>query len=189
MTSHKEILNKNFIEKYKLRYDDEYTGKEKKLENKIRNKVSEQFSQKSFYLTKNILEDIVYWKAHRIIGHTKKENEDYIKRITKISFSTDDERSKIEILGLLKGVNFRVASAILHFCFPNKHIVMDRRAWNSLQHFGLIKSEYKDNFDSWWEYLSVCRELSKKFGVCLRDIDKALWFYNGAKRENRELLL
>lgn len=176
-------IDRNLIERCITEYNNHDKDKEEKLEKKIRkeilNKVFNELHLTEDRDYKGILVDIINWKAPRV-GKRSESDEKFIGEITRFSRSTHNERVKIEILCLLKGVSFRVASAILHFYFPDKYIIMDWRAWSSLKHFGLMDSEFKNNFKSWEKYLSVCISLKEKFSnkFTLRDIDKALWAYS-----------
>jgi len=101
-----------------------------------------------------------------------------IKRITRESFETEDEKICIESLlgqqGGLKGVGYPVASTILHFAFPDEYPIMDFRVISSL---GWNKpSSYKFNF--WDNYCKRIRYLSKKYGLSIRTVEKALWKFD-----------
>ena len=176
-------LDKTWIEKSAKKYDDRAKANEKEcpLENKIFKSIKGMGSTPLF-LTKDILLCIAEWKAARVKGHVNKNDEQYIKDITQVSLSTKNERLKIEILTLLNGVQIRMASAILMFCFPEQYTVMDYRAWDSLKAFDKIDEEITDTFECWQKYTVICREIATQNGVSLRKLDKALWQYQGGDK-------
>lgn len=135
------------------------------------------------YIGKDILLKIADWKAPRIKGYIEKNNPktnpSYVEEVTRVSFSASNEKLKLEILTLLEGVNIRMATAILQFCFPEEYVVMDWHAWNSLKAAGKIKGEIEDTYECYKQYNDLCHEISKQFGVPSRVLDKALWQWKG----------
>jgi len=82
-----------------------------------------------------------------------------------------DEASRIAALLELEGVGVPTASTLLYFAFPDDYPILDVRA---LESFGVKpRSTYPVSF--WLEYLEACRELSRRAGVSIRTLDKALW--------------
>lgn len=173
------MLNKAWIEELAEKYDEE-NKKEKFLEKKIFECISEVGSPPR-YLTTDILVKIAEWKAARVKGYVdrNRSDEQFVKDVTQVSLLTKNERLRLEALTLLSGVNIRMASAILFFCFPERYTVMDWRAWKSLKTLGKLNGEIKDNFDCWKKYNDVCRQIAGQFGVSLRKLDKALWMFKG----------
>jgi len=181
------MIDKSFINKYSIRYQYRYhlAKSGENLEAEIRRAMRKRPRRIDVHL----LYKIVAWKAPRIKARVKLNEERLVKEITGISFSTKNERLRIEILTLLEGVSYRVASTVLHFRFPNKYTIMDFRAWESLQDSRLTRGEkegckfskrYKiaDDFEHWTNYLQVCRRISKREKCSLRELDKALWQYS-----------
>lgn len=164
-------LTREVILSYAQLYDDEQTKREKNLEAYIKSQI------KTDYLTKDVFDAILDWKSPRI-GKRRETDENFIKTISSISFSANNERLKIEILCLLKGVNYRTASAILRFAFPDEYTVYDWRAWDALKFFGKIDGEIRDDCDTWQRYLSACRKLSASMGVSLEQLDRFLWMFS-----------
>lgn len=168
-------FNKKNILKYATAYDNQYKSTNEKVEKEIK-----CLLKKQRYLKKEEFVKIGEWKSKRPRKHYKsKENDDLtVKKITRCSFSTKDERTKIEALigqqGGLKGVGYPVASTILHFAFPHKYPIMDFRIIRSL---GLKQpSTYK--FDFWKGYCKKIQAISKKYSLLIRTVDKALWKYD-----------
>lgn len=133
------------------------------------------------FITKEILIKIVDWKSPRVKGRIRNNTNDYVRRATEASLASANEKMRLEILTLLEGVNIRMASAILMFCFPGKYTVMDWRAWESLKKLRLVNGELKETYECYKEYNDVCSKISKRFKVSLRLLDKALWYWKGGK--------
>ena len=133
------------------------------------------------HLSRETLTKITDWKSTRARSYIQKNNEDYVKAVTKASFQTENEKLRLEVLTLLNGVSFRMASAILMFCFPNKYTVMDWRAWESLKELGFLEGELKDTYDCYRRYNDACIKIAENHNVTLRQLDKALWQWKGGK--------
>ena len=174
------ILDKAWIEDLVRKYD-----KDNQKENELEYEIIKSIEIKGLpplYITKDTLKKIAKWKSARVMGHIEKNDEQYVKEVTQVSLSTKNEKLKIEILTMLNGVQIRMASAILLFCFPEQYTVMDYRAWDSLKALDKINGEIGDTFECWQKYNEICREIAKQNGVSLRKLDKALWqFQGGAK--------
>ena len=84
--------------------------------------------QQAGYLTKEQLRMVARWKAPRSAGHIEKNEEEYVKEITTWSLSAKEERSKIEVLTLLDGVQWPSASVILHLFHKEVYPILDFRA-------------------------------------------------------------
>ena len=84
------------------------------------------------YLTKEEFIKFCYWKTPRSKPKVAKNDADFIKEITEISFVTKSDKLRIEILTLLDGVGWPTASTILHFCHEEEFPIIDFRALFSL---------------------------------------------------------
>jgi hypothetical protein len=171
------IIDQSNILKYQTKYEKAAVGKEdEKTEKELLN-----WFNKNKYLDRKMFIKLCLWKSKR----PKKQYEDKlnsnerIKEITSIALNSNDEFLKINILRLLKGVSWPVASVILHFAEPNKYMIMDFRAIWSLG----WKQPKSYDFDFWQKYNKKVNEIAKKNKVILRQLDKALWFYS---KENQK---
>lgn len=126
------------------------------------------------YLTKAQLVTLMRWKANRIVGYGHALDHHYLRTVTEASFSSTNERFRIESLTLLRGVKWPMASTILHFVWPKKYPILDFRALWSLQ----AKVPNRYDYNLWYQYCGACRMLAKEHGISLRDLDKALWQYS-----------
>jgi hypothetical protein len=130
--------------------------------------------RRSRRLTKDQLVEICRWKATRSAGNALRNDPAYVERITALSFSTSNERARIELLTLLDGVGWPTASVILHFFHKGRYPILDYRALWSLR----AKPPRKYTFDFWWRYTLYCRGIAGKASVRMRTLDKALWQYS-----------
>jgi hypothetical protein len=170
-------ITRNWILEWAANYDKE-NPKEREKEETLLNAIKKMGSP-LLYITKDILMDIADWKAPRIKGYVKNNDPKYVEEVTRASFSSACEKLKLEVLTLLNGVDVRMASATLQFCFPEQYVVMDWRAWESLKNFGRINGEIEDTYESYKQYNDLCHEISNQFKVPLRVLDKALWQWKG----------
>lgn len=176
------MIDRKFIDEWSNGYDVGAPGREKRLETSIENGLKRLFpiGRKVEYITREILRDIISWKAPRTIRFVDDNREEFIREVTKNAFRSPDEQFKVEGLTVLKGVNYRVATTILYFCFPSTYTIMDYRAWWTLQQKKELSGSYgiKDDFEHWITYLNKCREISCRCDCSLRRLDKALWKYS-----------
>jgi len=149
-------INKAWIEDFVNQYD-EANKNECPLEEQIFESIKGMGSP-PLSLTTEILVDIAKWKAARVKGHVMKNDEQFVREVTQVSLSTKNEKLKLKVLTLLNGVQIRMASAILMFCFPEQYTVMDYRAWDSLKAFDKIDGEIDDTFECWQKYNEICQQ-------------------------------
>jgi len=162
-------ITKMNISKYAQKYDNDYKQKSMKTEDRMKSLLKNQK-----YLTRKNLITIGDWKAPRARRHYSNNRNHKVRKISKFSFSTKDEKARIESLDSLRGVGYPIASTILHFAFPQKYPIMDFRVIRSL---GLKQpSTYK--FDFWKGYCKKIQAISKKYSLPIRMLDKALWKYD-----------
>ena len=126
------------------------------------------------YLLKNELFQVARWKAPRNQNRVLRNSEDDIKEITRFALRTTSERARVESLLILFGVAWPMASVILHFFHEERYPILDFRALWSIQ----VEVPSYHRFESWFGYVSYCRDLANKNGVDMRTLDKALWQYS-----------
>jgi hypothetical protein len=126
------------------------------------------------YLTQADLVALCYWKSPRAHPRCAQNLADYIEVVTRTALTTTHERLRIEILMLLSGVGWPMASVILHWCHPDPYPILDFRALWSLS----IETLPTYNFDFWWAYTQFCRNLAQQNNVSMRELDKALWQFS-----------
>jgi hypothetical protein len=105
-----------YIEHYK--YDVE-------SEARLKAQVKQRFKEGKRYLTKNLFFKIAAWKTKRQRKHYENNSRALVEEVTRISFEKGrSEKVRIEILTILSGVNYPVASTLLHFAFPNRYPIL-----------------------------------------------------------------
>ena len=136
--------------------------------------------QKRGHMTLAELRDLAQWKSPRSAGKIESNSAAYVKEITGLALAAKTEQARIELLTLLKGVGWPTASVILHFYHKSPYPIIDFRAlWTlSLE----VPNQY--DFELWMAYVQACRELSKKSGLNMRELDRALWQYSAENQES-----
>ena len=117
------------------------------------------------------------WKAPRNVPRCRGNSPEIIEYATRIALSPEDkfERLRIGILNALEGVDWPMASVLLHFGHKDPYPIIDYRALWSL---GLDLKPLYYKFDFWWSYVECCRDLRAKAGTTMRILDRALWQYS-----------
>lgn len=123
------------------------------------------------FLTRCDLEDMAKWKSPRIVPSIRRNDEDDVREITSICFAARGERVRIDVLTVLYGVGYPMASVLLHFFHKEPYPLLDFRALAALG----VEEPSSYSFDFWIEYVEVCRRLSVRTGLDMRALDKALW--------------
>ncbi len=124
---------------------------------------------------------ICRWKSPRIVPRCQENSEEFIRAVTKLALSTPCEELRIKAPTLLRGVQWPVASVLLHFAHPEPYPIIDFRAFWSL---GWDLDGQRDfNFEFWWGYVQFCRNAAAEYGVPMRVLDRALWQYS---KENQK---
>ena len=126
------------------------------------------------YLTTAEFRAICYWKTPRSQPRCRLNSAGHVRTITQAALGTGDEALKMELLRLLKGVDWPTASTILHFCDRRAFPILDYRALWSLGH--TRPPHYTMAF--WLDYVRYVRELVRRSGQTMRTVDRALWQYS-----------
>jgi hypothetical protein len=113
------------------------------------------------------------WKSPRSRGRCARNSAELVEEATRTAFTARSEPLRVGVLTLLDGVSWPTASVILHFCHPDPYPVMDYRALWSLG----VDTPPAYTFDFWWEYTLTCRELARRLGIGMRELDRGLWQY------------
>lgn len=91
-----------------------------------------------------------------------------------LALTSTVERTRVEALTLLDGVQWPTASVILHFYHKDPYPIIDfRTLWSISME---VPSHY--SFEFWWQYVEYCRLLAKRAHLEMRALDQALWQYS-----------
>ena len=167
--------------KFKLQFPDEHivfwSGQyDYTVDEQIQTFITPQAKERGFCYHADLIE-LCRWKSPRIQGHCTKNDPSFVIDVTKTALHTQNEQFRIEVLRLLKGVNWPMASVILHWCHRDPYPIIDFRALWSLG----IDPIPKYTFEFWWAYTCACRQIAEHVGVSMRVLDRALWAYSKAK--------
>jgi len=132
------------------------------------------------FLDKKHFVGIARWKTPRARDHYEANTAAFVRHVTEQAFQMSDDRLRLHTLMALEGVGVPVASTLLHFAFPETHPIVDVRALTTLTRAGLWSGNDAGRFtlDDWLNYVRLMRGLSRKLGVDLRTLDKALWAFD-----------
>jgi hypothetical protein len=144
-----------------------------KSDGKIENEVAPRVKALGFFERDDFL-TLCRWKAPRAERHYVQNVDPDIRAVTTLSLGTKDERLKICLLMALHGVNWPMASVLLHFGAQDHYPILD---WRALEALGVPKVNCY-TFDIWWSYTQFCRRLADEAGVTMRTLDRALWQYS-----------
>ncbi len=171
-------LSKENILRYSEKYDRRYIN----TEDANAEKSLKYELESSNYITRDQFIRIGLWKSKRPQKkYCSQENtDDFIKEVTSIAFGSGNERIRVEVLQLMKGCSYPLASVILHFKYPDSYPILDFRALWSLG----IEKPANYNFGFWWDYVGKIRQISKANHVSIRELDRALWSYSKENQKN-----
>jgi len=177
--SKKMMIAKQNLLEYAAMYDSRYRGVDKEIEDRMKCLLKRQR-----YLRGEDLVRIGRWKSPRPLRYYMENSDSSTRRVTQLSFSSKDERRRIESLlssrGGLRGVGYPVASTILHFAFSSMYPIMDFRVIESLGWD--VPSSY--TFDFWQKYCTEVRKVAGEHNLPIRTVEKALWMYSKEKSKN-----
>ena len=133
------------------------------------------------YLKKSELLKVVCWKVlkgRNTVWRVKTICSDDVKKITRNAFLSTDDSDSIRYLRCLAGVDWAVASAILHWFHNDCYPIWDRHARWSVH---LDKDH--GSFKHWKAYVEFCRTIAVKYKVDMRTLDRALMIYGKKNRD------
>ncbi|MEI7899627.1 MAG: hypothetical protein WCK89_05205 [bacterium] len=126
------------------------------------------------YLTKDEFLTVCAWKTPRTSKWCGTNEEEVIREVSALVFTTKSEVLRIQSWTMLAGVKWPTASVFLHFLYADQYPILDYRALWSL---GIPKPP-PYTFSFWMEYVTCCRALAQKTNVSMRVLDQALWKYS-----------
>lgn len=143
------------------------------LEVQIETDIAPLLKSKGF-LDREAFLKLAIWKSPRILPHCKSNSDAFIEAVSRIALSTTDERLRIEVLTLLDGVQWPMASVILHFGSKDMYPILDFRALQSLG----LESPPDYDYKFWQAYVAFTRKLANEINIDMRTLDRALWQYS-----------
>jgi thermostable 8-oxoguanine DNA glycosylase len=164
------MVDKEFILRWEKKYDD------KEHDEKEYREIIKLLKSRGG-IPRGLFERIVRWKSARIIGKVNWNNfKKYSETLN--SLTTLDDKEKLKELTDLPGVGIPLASTILHFRWPEKFPIIDKRTTGVLKHFGYInwKTISEKNY---WEFKKTLDNIKKNLQIfSLRQIDRALFAFH-----------
>jgi 8-oxoguanine DNA glycosylase-like protein len=133
------------------------------------------------YMTRNELLKACAWKSPRARRFYEKNSPAEVRRISRLAFSTDDERERFDALTSLHGVGAPMASAILTLTDPRRYGVIDVRVWRALYKLGSVRTKPSGvgfTFEDWRQYLVTLRRHAKELRVSVRRVEYSLFLYH-----------
>lgn len=175
-------ITREFVDYWSARFDVKYARDEVRLKRWLAQDKNPRPLDSEHFM------DLAMWKSPRPKRYYERNSDAFIRQVTKHAFQASDGRLQLHILMALEGVGVPVASAILHFAFPDTYPIMDVRVLRTLRRAGLWRRDEARSFTTagWLEYVQSMREHSQEVQVDLRDLEKALWAfdkYGGRPRE------
>ena len=173
------VINRENILRYAQKYDEQYNKTE---DERIEKKMKELLKKHRYFNREDFIQ-VGRWKSKRTTRWFNKNNANEVKDITSFCFDKENnicEETRIKQLIKLWGVGYPVASALLHFAFPERYPIMDFRTIWSLG----WEQPSNYNFDFWQRYCEKIRVIATQLGLPIRTVDKALWKYS---KENQQL--
>jgi len=138
------------------------------------------------HFTVDELVKVAKWKSARAAGRVGSNSQRDVMVLTSAALSAPAGYQHL-ILTLLKGVQVRMASAILTVVSPRRDTMMDVRALGAIERLtqrGEITqplSAYgQPHLPPYMEYRDICTATAKAVGCPLRDLDRALWAWHAA---------
>ncbi|MCA9953831.1 MAG: hypothetical protein KC434_03875 [Anaerolineales bacterium] len=142
-------------------------------EDVIMQEIAPQIRQQQFVAQEQLVV-LCNWKSPRIRTRCAANDPEFVKSATQTAFHTSNEQLRVEVLTLLSGVGWPMASVLLHWGHVDPYPILDFRALWSLG-FDVLPHY---NFEFWWAYTQFCRQLAQEAGVSMRTLDRALWQYS-----------
>lgn len=123
---------------------------------------------------------IARWKSPRSAGRVNNNSESFVRELTSVALASEDERTRVEVLTLLDGVDWPTASVILHFLHKDPYPILDVRALWSLN----SKKPNQYNYVFWSQFVQATRALAEKNNIDMRQLDMALWQYSSENQKS-----
>jgi hypothetical protein len=147
------------------------------VDDKVIDAIAPNVRRRGYFLRDEFLATYA-WKTRRTLAQALKYSDAEIADITGVAFRQTRETLRICLLRTLDGVDWPVASTLLHVGLSPDYPILDFRAVWSLHS---TMPSYV-NFAFWWAYVQCCRKVAADADVSVRELDKALWAYSEANQ-------
>jgi thermostable 8-oxoguanine DNA glycosylase len=124
------------------------------------------------FLSRDLFLVIARWKSKRPTRHYVKNSEADVREASRLAFLAPTEAEAIHALTDLHGVGLRTATALLHWMRPEEFPILDFRVIGAL---GEKEPKSWEDVAYYSRIAARVRELARKYGVSLRELDRALW--------------
>ena len=122
---------------------------------------------------------VVQWYYRRHLGAFRENESDEVRDAIAALQDLDenDPGELLDPLTELDGVDVPMASAFLHFTYPDRFVVLGEREWRALQDAGELDEPYpaSPSTDDYVAYDEVCTRLADELDVDASTLSQALW--------------
>ena len=184
MSTHRDLSQKRFDTRFAIddtfirRWEPQYDSTEHDEDDyrEIINAVSADIAR-MHTISKSTFVQILDWKAPRAKGKVNWKQFDSYVRDFQRCLQAPEER-KLAILTALDGIGVAVASTVLHFAYPDRFPIMDKRTVETLFCAGYIKSKQRDSA-RYVPFREAIQGIAQRhINWSLRQIDRALFAYH-----------
>lgn len=170
------------VQKFSRRYKEEDSGRLLESDRSLQESLKD--AHRRGHITLRQLQDVVEWKSGKRMLHLCEENTpEEIEECSKAAFAARTDRLRIHALVALHGVSWPTASAVLHFVFPCQFPVLDVRVMRAVGEIPADANQPPNyTIPLWSKYAELCRATAERYGVTLRDLDRALWMWDRCNR-------
>ena len=132
------------------------------------------------YMTLEALKQTATWflPGAFLINKVSENTSEHVESVTREAFAAASERERVRLLQCLVGVSWSMASAILHFAFPQCHYPIVSKYVTDT-----IETSSVDSLEGWFEVTEFLREKRSGYDVDIRELDRALWVYNWKRKQ------
>jgi len=156
------------------RYWDHSSAVQQEREHSIVEQLAPVARQRGHFRLDDLLV-LARWKSPRTIPNVERNSDQFVREVTGLALSQGvSEEMRIKCLPLLCGVQWPVASVVLHFGSEDRYPILDFRALWSLQE----PQPETYELDLWLRYTDFCRQYVAEHHLSMRTFDRALWTYS-----------
>lgn len=175
------VINADFINEWKKRYDEDNIGGDEEEYKTICKKIFIEISLGT--ISKATFIEILNWKTPRLKGIVKLDEFSYYEEGIKNALKAPDNQ-KLSILDDLYGIGVPTASTILHLSSPSKFPIMDKRTAETLKYHKGLERDTR-SVKNYARFCEVIHDIKQVSGCTLREIDKAIFAYHKIELEPR----